>query len=165
MFRFTKDGRLQSQNLLYAFFLGLGLLFVHFLIGNLLSVWIEPLVPAWSRAAKNAFDILVPALIAGALSALLFRLLKRKKIVLMACWFEFLLTVIFVIAMAFQYDADTVSVLLLAFLGIFVVPAAVSTAVVTIQYVLWRRRNPDPIHEEQREIQAREDEATTEESA
>ena len=60
MFRFTKEGRLQSLSLMYAFFLGLGVLFVDFILSNRLTIWFEAWFPAMSRAGKNALGILGP---------------------------------------------------------------------------------------------------------
>ena len=152
MFRFTKDGRLQSLSLLYAFFLGLGVLFVDFILSNRLAIWFEAWFPAMSRAGKNALGILVPALLCALLAWALFALLKKKRIVLLGYWIALVIALIVVIAIAIEYDAATAGALLPAFLGIFVAPAAAGAAVVTLLYVLWRRRNPDPIREEEQAL-------------
>lgn len=152
MFRFTKEGRLQSLSLMYAFFLGLGVLFLHFLISNRLTIWIEALFPDLSRAGKNALGILAPVLICALLAWALFRLIWKKKIVLFGYWIALLIALIVVIAMAIEYDRETAGALLPAFLGIFVAPAAAGAAAATLLYVLWRRRNPDPIRQEEQAL-------------
>ena len=79
MFRFTKDGRMQSMDLMYAFFLSLGELFVCFLIGNRLTMLFEALFPSISRTAKNILGILVPAVFCALAAVLIFRIIRKKK--------------------------------------------------------------------------------------
>ena len=98
MFRFTKEGRLQSLSLMYAFFLGLGVLFVDFILSNRLAIWFEAWFPAMSRAGKNALGILVPALLCALIAWALFALLTMKRIVLLGYWIALVIALIVVIA-------------------------------------------------------------------
>ena len=91
-------------------------------------------------------------LICALLAWALFRLIRKKKIVLFGYWIALLIALIVVIAMAIEYDRATAGALLPAFLGIFVAPAAAGAAAATLLYVLWRRRNPDPIRQEEQAL-------------
>ena len=53
----TKDGRLQSMDLMYAFFLGLGILFLNFIIGNRLTILFEALFPAMPRTCTSPLTL------------------------------------------------------------------------------------------------------------
>ena len=147
MFLFTKDGRLQSLDLMYAFFLGVGILFLNFLVSNRLTFLFEILLPDMSRTGKNVLGILVPAVICALAALLLFRIIRKKKIVLMAyCLALLLVTVIFVIVL-FEFARETLEVLLPAYAGIFLVPAAAGTAAAVQLFRNWSRHNPDPLQE------------------
>lgn len=152
MFRFTKDGKLQSLTLMYAFFLGIAVLFLNFVISNRAAILFEDWFRGASRPVLNLLDILVPAILCAALAVPVFCLIRKKRTVLLGYWFAFLVAVTFLIAVAVMYDADVREALLPSFLGIFVVPAALETAVVTLLFLLWRKKNPDPIKEEQQRI-------------
>jgi hypothetical protein len=155
MFLFTRDGNLQNLDFMYAFFLGVALLFVNFIIGNRLTMLFESLFPSFSRTAKNILDIAVPAVLCAAVAALLFRVIRKKKVVLMACMITLTITLVFIGAMAFMYDRETLEVMLPSFIGIFVVPALTAAMTVTLLYRRWTVKNPDPILEEQRELESR----------
>ena len=148
MFLFTRDGNLQNTDYLYAFFLGVGLLFVNFIIGNRLTIWFESLLPSASRAFKNVLGIVIPAVICTLIAVLLFRSIHRKRIVLLAYIFALLIMVVFVIAMIVMYDREVVAELLPAFLGIFIAPNLACTAAVVLLYRRWQKFNPDPIRDE-----------------
>lgn len=156
MFRFTKDGKLQSLTLMYAFFLGIAVLFLNFLISNRTAILFEQWFPDEKRSFLNLLDILIPALLCAAVSVPVFFLIKKKKIVLFGYWFAFLVALIFLIAVAVMYDADVREVLLPSFFGIFVVPAAAETAAVTLMFLLWQKKNPDPVLEEQKRLEEEE---------
>ena len=149
MFRFTKDGRMQSMDLMYAFFLGLGELFVCFIIGNRLTILFEAFFPSISRTAKNILDILIPAILCALIAWLLFRLIRKKKTVLMSYWFGLILTVIIFVIILIEFDRETTELLIPAYIGIFVIPAAVCAAAVTILFRNWLQNNPDPLREEE----------------
>ena len=112
MFSFTKDGKLQSLDLMYSFFLSVGVFFVQFLISNGITMLVERLFPAWSRGAKNAADILLPVLLSMLLALILFRLIRKKSIVTVAYVIAFLLVGILILYMACTYDAETGSVMI-----------------------------------------------------
>ena len=152
MFRFTKDGKLQSLTFMYAFFFGIAVLFLNFLISNRAAILFESWFSGSSRSLLNLIDILVPAALCAALAALLFHVIRKKRIVLLGCWFVLLVAVIFLIAVAVMYDADVREVLLPSFLGIFLVPAAAEAAVATLLYLRWKKKNPDPVLEEQQRL-------------
>ena len=73
MFLFTKDGKLQNMDLMYAFFLGIAELFLNFLLGNRFTILLESLFPDMARAGKNLLGILIPAVFCGLIAFLLFR--------------------------------------------------------------------------------------------
>ena len=149
MFRFTKDGKLQSLTFMYAFFLGIAILFLNFLISNRVAILFEGWLSGTDRHLLNLFDILVPAVLCAVIVIPIFYLIKKKRIVLFGYWFAFLVALIFLIAVAVMYDADVREILLPSFVGIFIVPAAAGTAVATLLFLLWRKKNPDPVLEEQ----------------
>ena len=155
MFLFTRDGNLQNMDFMYAFFLGVILLFVNFIIGNRLAILFENLFPSFSRTAKNILDIAVPAVVSAAVAALLFRVIRKKKIVLMACIIVLFIVLIFIIAMVFMYDRETLETLLPSFIGIFIVPTLAAAVTAGILYRSWSLKNPDPILEEERELEQR----------
>lgn len=152
MFRFTKGGKLQSLTFMYAFFLGIAVLFLNFLISNRAAILFENWLSGSSRFLLNLLDILVPAVLCAALAAAVFYLIRKKRIVLLGYWFAFLIAVIFLVAVAVMYDAGVREVLLPSFLGIFLVPAAAEAAVATLLYLRWKKKNPDPILEEQQRL-------------
>lgn len=151
MFHFTKEGRLKSDTLLYAFFLGLGILFLNFLLSNRLTIFFEELFENMSRVGKNVLDIAAPSVLCAVLSLPLFLLIRKKSIVLLGFWIAFVLAAVIVITVAASYDRETAGAMVPAFLGIFVVPAAAGAAAATLLYLRWRKKNPDPIAEEERE--------------
>ncbi len=155
MFLFTRDGNLQNMDFMYAFFLSVAVLFVNFLIGNRFTIGAERLLPDASRGLKNFLDIIIPALLCAAVAALLFRVIGKKKIVLMAYVLLTLITLIFLIAMAVMYDRETLEVLLPSVTGIFLIPALASLAAVILLYRRWSAKNPDPRKEEERELEER----------
>ena len=147
IFLFTKDGKLQSTDLMYSFFLGIGLLFLHFLIANRLTILIEKLFPEMSRSGKNALGIIIPAVICAVFTILPFRLIRKKRIVVMAyCLILLLVLVIFVILL-FEFDSETREFLTAPYIAIFMIPAAAGTAAVMLLYRKWLRNNPDPLAE------------------
>ncbi len=152
MFLFTKDGRLQSMDLMYAFFLGLGILFLNFIIGNRLTILFEALFPAMPRTGKNRLGIAVPAVLCALVAVLLFRIVRKKKTVLMAYWFGMLLTVIIFVILFIEFDHEIFGLLLPAYIGIFVIPSAAGAAAVTILFRKWLLANPDPVREEEPEL-------------
>ena len=152
LFLFTKDGRIKSLDLLYGFFLAVAALFVDFLIGNRLTILFEDFFTGQSRAILNVLDTVVPTALCALLAALLFRLIPKKRIVLIAYWIAWVLVTVLLAAMLFLYDRDTLGVLFWPFFCIFWVPAAANAAVVTALYARWRKRNPDPILEEEAEM-------------
>lgn len=155
MFLFTRDGNLQNMDLMYAFFLSVAVLFVNFLIGNRVTMGVECLLPDASRGLKNFLDIGIPALLCAAAAGLLFRLIGKKNIVLKTYILLVLITLIFIIAMAVMYDRETLGILLPSVTGIFLVPALTSLAAVILLYRSWAAKNPDPIREEERELEER----------
>ena len=155
MFLFTRDGNLQNLDLMYAFFLGVILLFADFIISNRLTMLFESLFPSFSRGAKNALDIAVPALLCALIAALLFHLIRKKKVVLMACIVALIITLVFLAAMVFMYDRETMEILLPSFIGIFIVPALAAAVTAGMLYRSWSLKNPDPIREEERELEGR----------
>ncbi|MBQ6518149.1 MAG: hypothetical protein IJI14_05470 [Anaerolineaceae bacterium] len=155
MFLFTRDGNLQNMDFMYAFFLGIILLFADFIISNRLTMLFESLFPSFSRGAKNALDIAVPAALCAGAAALLFHLIRKKKIVLMACIMALLITLVFLTAMLFMYDKETMEILLPSFVGIFIVPALAAAVTVGLLYRRWLAKNPDPRREEERELEQR----------
>ena len=165
MFLFTKDGRLQSMDLMYAFFLGMGELFADFIIGNRLTILFEALFPALSRTGKNILAILVPAVFCALIAWLLFRIIRKKKIVLMSYWFGLILTAVIFIIILIEFDRETAELLIPAYIGTFVNPAAVCAAAVTLLFRNWLRDNPDPLREEEEAPgQAEEEESSEPES-
>ncbi len=165
MFLFTKDGKLQSMDLMYAFFLGIGELFLNFIIGNRLTMLIEALFPALSRTGKNILAIIIPALICALAAALLFRIIRKKKIVLWSYWFGLILTVIIFIVVLFEFDRETSGLLIPAFTAIFMVPAAGCAAAATLLFRRWLLSHPDPLLEEEKAAeQTAEEEASEPES-
>lgn len=153
MFLFTRDGNLQNMDFMYAFFLSVVLLFVQFIIGNRLTILFESLFPSFPRTLKNLLDIAVPAAVCAAGAALLFRLIRKKKIVVMAYIMLLVITLVFIIAMAVMYDRDTVEVLLPSVIGIFLVPALAAALTAGLLYRRWTVSNPDPRKEEERELE------------
>lgn len=149
MFRFTKDGRMQSTDLMYAFFLGLGELFVCFIIGNRLTILFEALFPTLSRTGKNILGIFIPALICALIAALLFRIIRKKKIVLWSYWFGLILSAVILIVLLFEFDRETAGLFVPAYIGIFLVPAAVCAAASTLLFRRWLQSHPDPLREEE----------------
>ena len=150
IFLFTKDGRLQNMDLMYAFFLGMGELFVDFIIGNRLTILFEALFPAMSRTGKNILAILIPAALCGLIAWLLFRIIRKKKIVLMSCWFGLILTAVIFVIILVEFDRETADMLVPAYIGIFMIPAAVCAAAVTLLFRNWLLTNPDPLREEEK---------------
>ncbi len=148
MFLFTKDGRLQSMDLMYSFFLAIGILFLNFAVSNRITILFESAFPSLSRVWKNLLDILIPAVLCTLAAALLFRIIRKKKIVLMAYCTALLLVVIILVIILFEFDRDTLEVLLPAYAGIFLIPAAAGTAVSVLHWRNWSLRNPDPLREE-----------------
>ena len=139
---FTKDGRIKSLDLMYGFFLAVGLLFLDFVISNRLTLLLETLLAEQGRGVKNAADTLVPALLCALAAALLFRLIRKKRIVLIAHWIAWIIAAVLLIAMLFLYDRETLRLLWPPFACIFGVPATVNAAVVTALFVRWRKRQP-----------------------
>lgn len=150
MFLFTKDGRLQNMDLMYAFFLGLGEVFLSFIIGNRLTILFEALFPAMSRTGKNILAILVPAVICVLITGLLFRIIRKKKNVLMSYWFGLILILVIFIIIVFEFDRETAELLIPVYISIFVIPAAVCAAAVTLLFRKWLRNNPDPLRDEEK---------------
>lgn len=142
LFLFTKDGRIKSLDLMYGFFLAVGLLFLDFVISNRLTLLLETLLAEQGRGVKNAADTLVPALLCALAAALLFRLIRKKRIVLIAHWIAWIIAAVLLIAMLFLYDRETLRLLWPPFACIFGVPATVNAAVVTALFVRWRKRQP-----------------------
>lgn len=142
LFLFTKDGRIKSTDMLYAFFIGIATVFADFLISNRLTILFETLLADQSRFVKNAVDTLVPTLLCMLITALLFRLMRRKSIVLMAYWCAWLLVTVFLAAILFTYDRDTLEVLLMPLICIFEVPAAANALLATGLFGRWRRHLP-----------------------
>jgi len=155
MFLFTRDGRLQNLDFMYAFFLGVGILFINFIISNRMAVIIENLFTSSSRTLKNFLDIIIPAVLCGLAAWLLFRLIKKKKIVLMAYCFSLAIPVIFILVIVIMVDRETVETLLPPFLGIFAAPGLAGMLTAALLYRKWLILNPDPIREEERELAAR----------
>ena len=155
MFLFTRNGSLQNADLLYAFFLGIAVLFLNFILGNRLTMLIEDLLPDSSRALKNFLGILVPTALCVLLAWLLFHYIRKKKIVLMAYLAALIITLVFAAAMLFTYDRETLAVMFPAIAGIFIIPALFSTLAEALFYRSWLRNNPDPIREEERELEQR----------
>lgn len=156
MFRFTKDGKLQSLTFMYAFFLGIAVLFLNFLISNQTSLLFESWFRGLSRSALNLLDTIVPTVLCAAIVLPVFLLIRKKQIVLLGYWFAFLIALIFFLAACFLYDSDVRDILLAPFFCIFVVPAIAEAIVVTFLFVMWRKKNPDPIGEEQKELYGKE---------
>ena len=148
IFLFTKDGRLQSMDLMYSFFLGLGVLFLDFIIGNRLTILLEGLLPSMSRSGKNLLGIILPAVLCALIALLLFRVIRKKKTVLMAYCFGLLLTLIIFAVLFFEFDRETFGLLFPAYIAIFVIPAAVGAVTVIFLFRGWLRNNPDPFREE-----------------
>ena len=142
LFLFTKDGRIKSLDLMYGFFLAVGLLFLDFVISNRLTLLLETLLAEQGRGVKNAADTLVPALLCALAAALLFRLIRKKRIVLIAHWIARIIAAVLLIAMLFLYDRETLRLLWPPFACIFGVPATVNAAVVTALFVRWLKRQP-----------------------
>ncbi|MBR1690853.1 MAG: hypothetical protein IJ713_08805 [Oscillibacter sp.] len=142
LFLFTKDGRIKSLDLMYGFFLAVGLLFLDFVISNRLTLLLETLLAEQGRGVKNAADTLVPALLCALAAALLFRLIRKKRIVLIAHWIAWIIAAVLLIAMLFLYDRETLGLLWPPFACIFGVPATVNAAVVTALFARWRKRQP-----------------------
>jgi len=142
LFLFTKDGRIKSLDLMYGFFLAVGLLFLDFVISNRLTLLLETLLAEQGRGVKNAADTLVPALLCALAAALLFRLIRKKRIVLIAHWIAWIIAAVLLIAMLFLYDRETLRLLWPPFACIFGVPATVNAAVVTALFVRWLKRQP-----------------------
>ena len=151
MFLFTKDGKLQSTDLMSSVFLGLGILFLHFIISNRLTILFESLFPALSRSGKNLLGILVPAILCALAAVLLFRLIRKKNIVLMSYGFALLLGIVVLVIILFEFDAETISLMTPAYIGIFIIPSAAGTVTVTLLYRKWLQSHPDPLKEEQPE--------------
>ena len=142
LFLFTKDGRIKSLDLMYGFFLAVGLLFLDFVISNRLTLLLETLLAEQGRGVKNAADTLVPALLCALAAALLFRLIRKKRIVLIAHWIAWIIAAVLLIAMLFLYDRETLRLLWPPFACIFGVPATVNAAGVTALFARWRKRQP-----------------------
>ena len=162
MFLFTKDGRLQNMDLMYAFFLGMGEMFMNFIIGNRLTILFEALFPAMSRMGKNLLAIFVPAAVCALIAVLLFRVIRKKKTVLMSYWFGLILAVIIFVIILVEFDRETAGSLVPAYIGIFMVPAAVCAAAVTLLFRNWLRNNPDPLRDEEEAAEQPEEEETPE---
>lgn len=161
MFLFTKDGRLQNMDLMYAFFLGMAEVFLNFIIGNRLTILFEALFPAMSRTGKNILAILVPAVICALIAVLLFRVIRKKKNVLMSYWFGLILAVVIFVIILIEFDRETAEMLIPAYISIFVIPAAVCAAAVTLLFKNWLRANPDPLRDEEKAAeQAAEEESS-----
>ena len=152
MFYFTRNGRPQNADLMYAFFLGLGIMFLNFIFGNRVTILIENLLPDASRGLKNCLGIAIPALLCVLAAWLLFRLIRKKKIVLWAYIFSLVTALIFVAAMVFTYDRETAGELFIPFASIFVIPAAAGMLTVSLLYRRWCKLNPDPVREEAAEL-------------
>lgn len=142
LFLFTKDGRVKSTDLLYAFFIGVATVFVNFLISNRLTILFETLLDGQSRFMKNAVDTLVPTLLCMLIAALVFRLMRRKSIVCMAYWCAWLLVTVFLATILFTYDRETLEVLLWPLVCIFEVPAAANAILATGLFWHWRKGLP-----------------------
>ena len=122
MFLFTKDGKLQSMDLMYSFFLGIAELFLYFLIANRLTILIEDVFPAMARSGKNWLGILIPAVLCALIAGLIFRIIRKKKIVLMSCWFGVMLIAVILVILLFELDHETLEALIPAYIGIFMIP-------------------------------------------
>lgn len=158
MFLFTRDGNLQNMDFMYAFFLSVVLLFVNFFIGNRVTILFESLFSDASRMLKNILDIVIPAGLCTAAAVLLFRVIRKKKIVLMAYVILLVITVVFIVTMAVMYDKETMEVLLPSLIGIFLVPSLTSLIGIVLLYRKWQANNPDPKKEEERELARRDGE-------
>lgn len=137
-FTFTKEGRVKNLDLMYGFFLAIGQMFVNFFIGNRLTLLFEKVLTGWSRPMKNAADTLVPMLLCMAVTALLFLVIRKKNIVLIAQWIGLIIAAVLLIVMLFLYDKETLSLVFLPFVCMFGVPAAADAALATVLYL--RRR-------------------------
>lgn len=162
MFLFTKDGKLQNMDLMYSLFLGVGILFLNFIIGNRITIFAEEIFPEMSRAGKNLLDILIPAIICGLAAFLLFRIIRKKKIVLMAYCTALLLVIIIFVILLFEFERETLDVLLPAYTGIFIVPALAGTVISAILFRFWTQSNPDPSREEEASMPPEPEEASPE---
>ncbi len=159
LFQFTKDGQVKSQDLLYGFFLGVGTIALSFIISNRLTIWFETWFSTLSRQALNALDIAVPTILCMLVCLLLFRLIRKKRIVLSAYWIAFILVAVFLVGMLFLYEKEILEVLLLPMISIFAVPTGACAALATLLYARWRRRNPDPIKDEENALAKEEEKA------
>ena len=157
MFMFTRNGNLQNADFLYAFFLGIILLFLNFIISNRLTILFESLFLSSSRGFRNFLGIAIPSVFCALIAVLLFRTIGRKRITLLAYCIALVIMVIFTLGMVFMYDREVVVELLPAFLGIFIAPNLAGILAAALLYRKWRNQNPDPIWEEEMELENRTD--------
>lgn len=151
LFLFTKEGRIKSTNLLYAFFIGVVMVFVDFFISNRLTILLESSLAQHSRMVKNIAGTVLSALLCMLIAAMLFHFMKRKRVVLAAYWIAWLIVTIFLGAIRYSYDQETLEVLFLPFVCIFEVPAAANAFLVTGLFCRWYRRLPVPDEKGKRE--------------
>lgn len=140
MFLFTKDGRIKSLDLMYGFFLAVGIIFADFFISNRLTILFEELLEGETRVMKNVVDTVVPAIVCALITVLIFRFIRKKRIVLVAHWIAWIIAVVLLISMLFLYDMETLEILLAPFVCIFGVPATVNAAVATALFCRWRKQ-------------------------
>ena len=151
MFQLTDEGRVKNLDLLYGLFLALAILFVSFLIGNRVTIWFEGWFGSLSRQWLNVLDTAVPTLFSAGLAVLLFVIIPKKRVVLIAHWIAWGLAAALVVALLFIYDRDTLDVLFWPFFCIFLVPASAGAAAATLLYVRWKKKHPAPVLEEEEE--------------
>lgn len=140
LFLFTKDGRIKSLDLMYGFFLAVGIISADFFISNRLTILFEELLADATRAIKNMVDTVVPAIVCALLTVLIFRIIRKKRIVLLAHWIACVVAAVLLLSMLFLYDMETLELMLAPFVCIFGVPAAVNAVVATALFYRWNRQ-------------------------
>lgn len=143
LFLFTKDGKVKSADLLYAFFLAVVTIFTDFVIANRLTFLFEEILDGQTRAVKNMIDTMVPTILCMLLAAILFRIIKKKRIVLMSHWIAWITATAVLVIVLIMFDRETLETLFFPLACIFEVPALANTVLVTILFCRWRNRQKD----------------------
>ena len=137
MFVFTDgQGKIKSLDMVYAFLLGIVILFLYYGIQSLITLNFEKWFPDLSRTALNVLDIGVSSIISTALMCGVFALFKNKKPIMMAFLTALAFILVVILIMLIKYSGSTLSIALPVVIYMFFIPIGFGTICI---YLLYRK--------------------------